>query len=246
MALTATATSDTRKAICKSLNLSNPVMILKSPEKSNIVYKVIRKTMSMEETLLPLVEELRSNRLRTKKTIIFCRTHEDTSHIYLFFTGELGKEKMEPIGFPDISRFRLVDMFTSCTTSDVKDNIIQSFVKPNGRLRIIIATIAFGMGIDCPDIQRVIHWGPPSDVEAYIQETGRAGRNGDIAEAVLYYSNRDLGYTFMEDSIKDYCHNESECRRQTLFSKFDVYDGSKPIGSLCCDICAVNCCNSHK
>jgi len=61
-------------------------------------------------------------------------------------------------------------MFTSCTTSNVKDNIIQSFVEPNGRLRIVIATIAFGMGINCPNIQHVIPWGPSSDIEAYIQD----------------------------------------------------------------------------
>ena len=53
-------------------------------------------------------------------------------------------------------------------------------------LRVVIATIAFGMGLDCPNVRRIIHWGPSNDVEAYIQETGRAGRDGESAEALLY------------------------------------------------------------
>lgn len=77
----------------------------------------------MEETFVSLVEELRINRTKTKKTIIFCQTLEETSHVYLYFTSILDKEMMEPIGYPNISKFRLVDMFTPCTTPDVKDMI---------------------------------------------------------------------------------------------------------------------------
>ena len=72
---------------------------------------------------------------------------------------------MDPIGYPDISRFRLMDMFTACTNVDVKEDIVKSFTQPEGRRRIIVATVAFGMGIDCSNVQRIIHWGPPSDVE---------------------------------------------------------------------------------
>ena len=98
MALTATATKQTRKDICKSLAMVNPTMILKSPEKSNIVYKVFHKECSMEETFASLTEELRKNRKNTDKTIIFCRTYEDTSHIYLYFKSMLGNEMTDPIG----------------------------------------------------------------------------------------------------------------------------------------------------
>lgn len=81
-------------------------------------------------------------------------------------------------------------MFTVCTTPDVKDSIVKSLTQLHGKLRIIIATVAFGM--DCPNVRRIIHWGPPSDVESYIQETGRAGRDGEVAHAWLYYSNKEL------------------------------------------------------
>ena len=189
MAMTATATKQTRKDICKSLGLVKPVMIIRSPEKPNIVYKVTRKIADIEETFASLVEELSKNRRNTNKTIIFCRAYEDTDHIYLFFKNMLGKEMMDPIGYPDISRFRLMDMFTACTSVDVKENIVKSFTQPEGRLRIIVATVAFGMGMDCSNVQRIIHWGPPSDVESYVQETGR---DGQVSHAVLYFPTKIL------------------------------------------------------
>ena len=99
---------------------------------------------------------------------------------------------MDPIGYPDVSKFRMIDMFTACTTSDVKEKIIKSFVVPDSRLRIIVATMAFGMGMDCPNVHQIIHWGPPSDLESYIQETGRAGRDRNVAYAVLYFSKTYL------------------------------------------------------
>lgn len=63
---------------------------------------------------------------------------------------------------------------------------LSTFAKPDSKLRLIVATSAFGLGVDIPDIQRVIHWGIPSDVEEYVQESGRAGRNGELAQAIIY------------------------------------------------------------
>lgn len=185
MASTATATKETRKYICKSLGLVKPIIIFKSPEKCNIVSSVTLENSTIEEIFAPMVEELRKNRRNTQKTIIFCRTYENTSHVYLYFKSVLDKEMTDPVGYPDISRFRLCDMFTACTTTDVKDWILKSFTLPNGKLRIVVATVAFGMGLDCLNIHRIIHWGPPSDLESYIQETGRAGRDGEVAQAII-------------------------------------------------------------
>ena len=81
-------------------------------------------------------------------------------------------------------KYRLVDMYTSCTDSEVKEQI-DSFTKSDGILRIVCSTIAFGMGVDCPNVRLVIHLGPPDDTESYIQETGRAGRDEKHAEALL-------------------------------------------------------------
>ena len=101
---------------------------------------------------------------------------------------------MEPIGVcQDLVQFRLADMFTACTHPTVKEAILQTLPDSNSTLRIIVATIAFGMGLDCPNIRKVIHWGPSADIESYLQETGRAGRAGLPAVAILYYTNVELG-----------------------------------------------------
>jgi len=105
------------------------------------------------------------------------------------------------VGYPDVSNFRLVDMFTACTTPDVKECIIKSFVNPGSRLRIVVSTVAFGVGLDCPNVYRIIHWGPPSDLESYIQETGRDRRS---ANAIVYFFNKDLSFDYMEHSMKEF------------------------------------------
>ncbi len=78
----------------------------------------------------------------------------------------------------------MVDMFMSCTEEIVKEIIVCLFTI-DSHLRVVIATIAFGMGIDCHDIWQVIHYGSPSDIEYYIQQTGHAGRDSLPALAVL-------------------------------------------------------------
>ena len=65
------------------------------------------------------------------------------------------------------------------------------FSKPDGTLRIIIGTIAFGMGLDCPDLRQVFHWGASNDIESYIQETGRSERDGFTSNAVVFHSKAD-------------------------------------------------------
>ena len=106
-----------------------------------------------------------------------------------FFLNGLKQDLTEPSDAPNIAEFRIVDMFTSCTDKATKSKIMELFTNPS-QLRIVIATIAFGMGIDCPDVHQNIHLGPPDDLESYIQETGRAGRNGNTAYATLLKTKR--------------------------------------------------------
>ena len=102
-------------------------------------------------------------------------------------------------------------MYTSCTEPKVKESILQSFCCEHGTLQVIIATIVFGMGLDCPNI----HWGPSSDLESYIQETGRAGRDGYLSHATLLHGAGDRRYCSPEMML--YVENKERCWRQLLF-----------------------------
>ncbi len=167
----------------------------------------------IEVTFAPFVEELRRERCRMDRVIVFCRSYDDAGYVYAFFRSRLCKEAVNPIGAPDLCKYRLVDLFTACTPKNVKDCIIENFCKSGSNLRIVVATIAFGMGLNCADIRRIIHWGPPGDIESYLQETGRAGRDGLPSITTLYIGPHDLRSPHLEDSIKIYCKNKHLSKR---------------------------------
>ena len=240
MALTATATKATCKYVCQRLGMSAPVVISKSPNKPNIKLIVCMKEGSIAQMMATLADEIIEKRTTMPRVIIFARTYDACGELFVYFKKRLGKGLTEPVVVPnDLAQFRLVDMFTACTTKDVKDAILRGFCDPHGILRIVIATVAFGMGLDCPNVRRVIHWGPPSDVEEYLQETGRAGRDGESSVAIIYYSNTDFSFASEDNGMKLYCKNKEQCRRMFLLKDFDDEDKIEPTGSCsCCDICA--------
>ena len=100
------------------------------------------------------------------RILIYCLRYEICADLYIYFREGLGKYFTDPVDSPDQSKFRLVDMFTSCTDAEVKTQIISSFTSKKAPLRIVCATVAFGMGIDCPDVRQVIHLGVPEDTES--------------------------------------------------------------------------------
>ena len=240
LALTATATSLLRSKIIKIIGLWNPKIIAVSPCKANIMYS-LSKFVSIETSVGPLLEQIKKLRVSMPRTIIYCRHYEDTSNLYQYFRAGLRLEGcfVEPSDAPDLSRFRLVEMFTSCTDDDVKAQIISSFTSESP-LRIVCATVAFGMGSDCADVCQVIHVGAPDDVESYIQETGRGGRDGNLSLATLLVVNRNN--QFRDKNIRNYQKNDSIYRRDFLFQDMDNYKhvdmGSK---CVCCDICFKTC-----
>ena len=92
------------------------------------------------------------------------------------------------MGKPNVVQYRL---YTKCTENCIKEKILTAFAIPDSTLKVIIATTAFGMGIDCPNVRHVVHWGPAEDIESYVQQTGRAGRDGVNSKATLYFSLSD-------------------------------------------------------
>ena len=146
MALTATATKQSRVEICRVLSMRTPVIVSQSPNKTNIKYEVVLKRGTLEETVAPMVEELRLHRHLMDRILIFCQKYDTVTQVYHFFLSRLGKEAFHPVGAPNLVKYRLVDMFTACTHHSVKYSIVASFTNAESPLRVIVATIAFGMG----------------------------------------------------------------------------------------------------
>ena len=218
----------------------------KSPCKNNIMYVVV-ESAAIEEVFMPIAKRLHEDRSSYPRTLIYCRSYTDCSSIYLSLKNFLGKHTTEPAGAPDIPGFRLVDMYMSCTEVVIKDKIEQLFMM-DSPLRVVIATTAFGLGIDCPDVRHVINFGLPSDIESYVQETGQAGRDSLPSLATLV--KKTTSGRFVEKPMKDNANNKAMCMRDVLFSQFDSYYRSYqgPL-CLCCDVCKKSCtctqCSSH-
>ena len=242
MALTTTATHSLHLELEHIIGMKKPAVIVLSPSKPNLTYSVSKYT-SIEDNFTGLLEQLRSERDQYPRTIVYCRTMEDCANLYLFFKSNLGIGFTEPLGAPapaSVPKYRLVDMFTSCTDIHVKNEVLRLFTEPSS-LRLVCATIAFGMGVNCHDIRTVIHLGPPNDTESYVQETGRAGRDGLPSKAILLVNKNLLRYT--KSDMKAYCSCTTECRRDLLFMKMEGYNKHKDrqnliIPSDCCDVCA--------
>ena len=241
MALTATATTAARQKISRTLCLKRCYSITKNPQKENILYSVEAKP-DLKEAFTPLVEELTAETIGTPRTIIFCRTYTDCHSVYLFFKHSLKERMYFPPGAQRNSKHRLADMYTACTAKSVKKNIIENFTAADGTCRVVIATIAFGMGLDSPDVRSTLHWGPSASIESYVQESGRVGRDGNRALAKLFYAPRDLSSKFISDDMKAYCRNrENLCRRELLFKQFDYYTNFDGLLHDCCDVCSPKC-----
>ena len=218
MALTATATQHTRNDVIKKLGMKHCTIITRSPHKPNITLYVKEKG-DLSATLMPVFDDLKTNGTSASKRIIYCKRYEEVYTIYRFFKRNLG-QKFTVSSSPDVAGYRLVDMYTKCTEAHVKESIVSSFPALDSNLRVVVATIAFGMGLDCPNISHVIHWGPSSTIEDYVQEIGRAGRTAAMhACATLYYQKGDQQLTSAK--MMEYCKNRTECRRELLFRDFD-------------------------
>ena len=238
MALTATATAETFQVVKDRLSLVEPFLVAVPPYRDNITYRVNSK-LDLDAFVTFLASELLAERTAFKKTIVYVRTYTDCYKIYTLLKQEMGSRFTEPSGYPNITGYRLLDMFSRVQTAAKRDEVLQSFSEIGGKLRLIIATTAFGMGLDCADVRRIFHWGLPSTLEEYVQESGRSGRDGKMAVAILYPGKQKHA----SKMVKAYESNSSLCRRRLLFKDFLMYS-EKDItvcGCSCCDICEKSC-----
>lgn len=240
MALTATASQATRKIIQDSLCMSNCVVISKPPNKLNIKYTVHSKPADPRVVVSSIVEDVVSKGIAADKCIIFCPTYSECSVMFYALVGELGRRSCLYV----VDDAPVCNIFTAASDTEVKDTIIAEYTQPTSSLRIVVATIAFGMGLDAPNIRRAIHWGPSRNTESYVQESGRCGRDGLNSSAELYFTGTDFSGNFTaSEDMKMYCLNTEKCRRQVLMEHFDTFGGVlKPVQIHdCCDVCAQKC-----
>jgi ATP-dependent DNA helicase RecQ len=238
IALTATATAPVLAEIESGLGLKTPVIVRAGFDRPNLAFAV-RALRTQEARLAALVAELDAAGLRDRsgpgRAIVYCSTRKVTERV----AGELRSAGIA------------AGHYHAGRTALARERAQHAFEA--GRTRVLVATNAFGMGIDLPDIRLIAHFQTPGSVEAYYQEAGRAGRDGAPARCVLFFGASDLmtqrrlaatsaGGALIARrraealaAIERYA-TQARCRQQALVAHFTGGTVGDPCGR--CDVCS--------
>ncbi len=186
VALTATATPDVREDIVQLLGLQNHAEVITGFERPNLGYGVIRES-DKDARVKDIIRSLPDS-----SVIVYAATRKSVDRIASWLKKDGCLAEAYHAGAPLPLRRQVQERFQS------------------GRTKVMIATSAFGMGVDKPDVRAVIHYDIPGSLEAYYQEAGRAGRDGERANAVLIYNEGDR--TLQESLIRSNSPTEEEVK----------------------------------
>lgn len=215
-------------------------MIQQSPDKANILYtkQYLDKNDLIEKQFGSIIDEVKMFGIDTPRTIIYCQTRKQCSVLFRRFEVFLCERLFHGIALD--CKHRVVDMFHAGTPNSVKEHIAEQMASDTGVIRILIATIAFGMGVNCKQVRRIVHFGPSKSIESYVQECGRAGRDEKQSTCILLYNG--LLSVQCDSGMRAYLNHEG-CLRDYLMIHFGYkVDHSKfQFMHSCCGNCLKSC-----
>ena len=221
--LAVTATSTKSKALSNTLCLRKLKIVSVSPNRKNIFLSKFQRRPSLygfdgvKDILLPIAKSLMIEKTNFPITVIYMKL-EFCGKAYQFFDKHLGKEQY--VGNKKSPRTRLFNQFHSPSTTGMKNDILEEIKLKDSRIRLLFATTELSMGVDAPDIKHVIHIGPPSSIESYVLEFGRAGRTHMDSWATLYFNKSDIAKnTHVEEWIRSCLLYTSPSPRDATLSR---------------------------